>query len=200
MAPFDEVIQRFWRPGQVPGETYGVDPPLTRAAISDAERKLGVRLPPDYLALLRVQNGGRVAEDFDGFVVDPPGPHGESFVALVDMDGLGGPGSVCHVQRSEDRHDPDYGPPEGLVLIGSPDAGHQFLALDYRECGPDGEPSVVWTDTELVSNFALAPTFRAFVEGLRPLHSIPGALPTQEELDALTPRSWPARLLRRLRR
>lgn len=194
------MIQRFWKQGHVPGETYGVDPPLTHDAISDAERKLGVRLPPDSLALLRVQNGGRVSEDLDGFVVDPPGPRGEPYVGLVDMDGLGGAGHPTRVHRSEDRHDPDYGPPEGLVLIGSPDAGHQFLALDYRECGPDGEPSVVWTDTELVSNFPLAPTFRAFVEGLRPLAGIPGALPTEEELDALTPRSWPARLLRRLGR
>ena len=101
MAPFDEVIQRFWEPGQVPGETYG---------------------------------------------------------------------------------------------------GHQFLALDYRESGPDGEPAVLWTDTELVSTFELAPTFRAFVERLRPIASIPGALPTPEELDAVTRRPWPVRLLRRLRR
>jgi cell wall assembly regulator SMI1 len=200
MAPFDEVIQRFWEPGQVPGGTSGVHPPLTRETVSEAERELGVRLPADYLALLRVQNGGRVSDDCDGFVVDPPGPRGETHVGLVDMDGLGGPGFHVEVERSERRHDPDYGPPEGLVLIGSPDGGHQFLALDYRACGPDGEPSVLWTDTELVSAFELAPSFRAFVEGLRPIASIPGAMPTQEELDAATPRPWPVRLLRRLRR
>ncbi len=62
MAPFDEVIQRFWEPGQVPGETYGVHPPLTRETVSQAERELGVRLPADYLALMRVQNGGRVSD------------------------------------------------------------------------------------------------------------------------------------------
>jgi hypothetical protein len=194
MAPFDEVIERFWEPGQVPGETYGVHPPLTRETVSQAERELGVRLPADYLALLRVQNGGRVSEDLNAFPLDEPDPWGAVRVWLADMDGVG------DIERSENRHDPDWGPPEGLVLIASPGAGHQFLALDYRACGPDGEPSVLWTDTELVSNFQLAPTFRAFVEGLRPLASIPGALPTQEELDAVRPRPWPLRLLRRLRR
>jgi hypothetical protein len=116
---------------------------------------------------------GRVSDDCDGFVVDPPGPRGETYVGLVDMDGLGGPGFHMDVERSERRHDPDYSPPEGLVLIGSAD------------------------DTELVSDFELAPTCRAFVEGLRPLASIPGAVPTRGEPDAVMARRWPVRLLRR---
>ena len=41
MPPFDELLERFWDMG----ETYGVGPPLTNAAISDVERTLGVRLP-----------------------------------------------------------------------------------------------------------------------------------------------------------
>jgi hypothetical protein len=45
--------------------------------------------------------------------------------------------------------------------------GHWWIALDYRNA-PGGEPSVVWYDNELRQDLRLAPTFRVFVEGLRP--------------------------------
>jgi hypothetical protein len=199
MARFEEVLERFWDRET----TYGVHPPLTNDAISAAEIELGVRLPPDYLALMRVQNGGRIADDFDAFPVDPPhkwpSGHVRNHVWIGELDGLGGSGVHMEVRHSDDRHDEDWGPSKGMVLIGSPDGGHEWLALDYRVSGPDGEPCVLWSDTEGPWERRLAPTFRAFVEGLGPLASFPGALPTPEELEAVTPRPLPVRLLRRLR-
>jgi hypothetical protein len=196
MARFDEVLEGFWDRER----TYGVHPPLTNDAISAAEIALGVRLPPDYLALMRVQNGGSVASAFDAHPLDPPKrwPSGlvEDHVAIGALDGLGGPGEHMGVMRSDDRHDEDWGPSKGMVLIGSPDGGHQWLALDYRVCGPDGEPCVLWSDTEGPFEQQLAPTFRAFLEGLRPLESFPGALPTPEQLEAVRRqhRPWPVKL------
>jgi SMI1-KNR4 cell-wall len=202
MARFEDVIERFWDRER----TYGVHPPLTNDAISAAEIALGVRLPPDYLRLMRVQNGGSVSDDYDAFPVDPPHtwPSGQvvDHVWIGALDGLGGPGQHMEVMHSDDRYDEDWEvPSKGMVLIGTPDGGHQWLALDYRACGPDGEPSVLWSDTEGPWERELAPTFRAFVEGLRPLASFPGALPTEEELDALRRRHrpWPVKLWDALR-
>src|SRR3954447_2634193 len=189
MPPFDEVLERFW------ATSSGGDPPVTRDAISDAERRLGVRLPPDYLALMRVRDGGSVSGDLDGFPLDPPRTYGSGqvsdYIRISELDGLG------ELQRSDD-FEPEYVPP-GLVLLGTPD-GHEYLALDYRESGPDGEPPVLWVDTELIFEQRLAPSFRAFLEGLRPSASFPSAIAFQEWLDARPrPRPWPARVLRRLR-
>lgn len=44
------------------------------------------------------------------------------------------------------------------------------MALDYRRAA---EPSVTWFDAELESELPLAPTFRAFTEGLVPSGSFP---------------------------
>src|SRR3954469_23394530 len=97
MARFEEVVERFWDHTR----TDGVDPPLTRDAISAAEIALGVRLPPDYLALMRIQNGGRVSPELDGAPLDPPreyrSGHVSEYVAFDDLYGLGGGGRDSHL-------------------------------------------------------------------------------------------------------
>ncbi len=191
VSPFDQVITRFWDAEN----TYGVGPPLTPAMIADQERELGVRLPGDYLALMRVRNGGGVIGDLDGFPLDPPrenpnGPPSE-FVWISQLD------EVAHLWRSEDFDEPDY-MPAGLVIIGTSD-GHAYLALDYRECGPQGEPSIVFVDTELDTFDHLAPTFRALLEGLRPTASFPSMIALEEQLAAEDARPWHRKLVARLR-
>jgi hypothetical protein len=58
-------------------------------------------------------------------------------------------------------------PALGVYFADTPSAGHDMLALDYRECGSDGEPTVVHVDQEVgfvVTD--LAPSFEAFLDGL----------------------------------
>lgn len=52
---FDEIKASFWS-----GDTYGVQPALTQATVTDADQVPGLRLPESLLDLLRVQNGGGV--------------------------------------------------------------------------------------------------------------------------------------------
>ncbi|MBM3496246.1 MAG: SMI1/KNR4 family protein [Armatimonadetes bacterium] len=40
------------------GTDYDHNPPLTEKALREAEQTLGVRFPPELVALWRIQNGG----------------------------------------------------------------------------------------------------------------------------------------------
>lgn len=158
MARFDEVKATFWGEG-----LYGVQPPLNDAVVQDAERQLGVRLPASLLEILRVQNGGLVAESWNAFPTDGPTSWSENHVPLDDMMGIG-------------RHDgrlslldtaylvEEWGLPSPLVLLSGD--GHCWIALDYRSCGQLGEPSVTWFDVEGDTELPLATDFTAFVERL----------------------------------
>ena len=53
----NQVRATFWS-----SDTYGVQPSLTDVLVGEAERELDVTLPSDLLGLLRVQNGGIVAD------------------------------------------------------------------------------------------------------------------------------------------
>ncbi|MEV4429425.1 SMI1/KNR4 family protein [Streptomyces sp. R-07] len=157
MARFNEVKATFWGDG-----LYGVQPPLTDVAVRDAEVELGVRLPSSFLELLRGQNGGLVADRWDAFPTDVPTSWSEDHVPLDMVMGIG-------------RHDDqslldspylvkEWGLPSPLVLLSGD--GHCWIALDYRVCGRQGEPSVAWFDADGKSELTLAADFRAFVEGL----------------------------------
>ncbi|MEU3746480.1 MULTISPECIES: SMI1/KNR4 family protein [Streptomyces] len=163
MARFDEVGADFWGEGR-----YGVQPPLTDTAVQDAERRLGVRLPASLLEVLQVRNGGAVAESWNAFPTDVPTSWSEDHVPFDDLMGIG---------RHEDQLSlldtpylvEEWGLPSPLVLLSRD--GHCWIALDYRACGRDGEPSVTWFDVEEGMELPLAPDFRTFVERLAPATS-----------------------------
>jgi hypothetical protein len=86
-------------------------------------------------------------------------------VPFEDLMGIGPAGSVRtildtpHLVREWDL-------PEPIVLLTGD--GHWWIALDYRVCGPTGEPSVAWLDVDMREDLTLAPDFRSFIEGLVP--------------------------------
>ena len=54
-----------------------------------------------------------------------------------------------------------------IYFADTPSAGHDLLALDYRECGPGGEPRVVHVDQEAGHVVTpMAPSFGDFLDGL----------------------------------
>ena len=58
-------------------------------------------------------------------------------------------------------------PPVGVVVSSD---GHTAFMLDYSECGPEGEPRVIWVDVETGGRepevVVLAPDFGTFVSRL----------------------------------
>ncbi|MEU4083966.1 hypothetical protein [Streptomyces aureus] len=58
----------------------------------------------------------------------------------------------------------EWGLPSPLVLLSGD--GHSWIALDCRECGEHGEPSVTPFDADDGTELPLAADFQAFVEGL----------------------------------
>ncbi|MGW6790566.1 SMI1/KNR4 family protein [Streptomyces chartreusis] len=158
MARFDEVKATFWGEG-----SYGVQPPLTDAVVQDAERQLGVRLPTSLLEILRVQNGGVVAELWNAFPTDVPTSWSENHVPLDEMMGIGRHDGQLSLLDSAYLVE-EWELPSALVLLSGD--GHCWIALDYRACGQQGEPSVTWFDVDDGTELALAADFQRFVERL----------------------------------
>ncbi|WP_455357540.1 SMI1/KNR4 family protein [Streptomyces sp. SYSU K217416] len=158
MAQFNEVLATFWADGD-----YGVQPPLTDETVREAERVLEVTLPSALLDLLRVQNGGIVAADHDAFPTSQPTSWSEDHVPFDALMGIG-PRERMTSLLDTPYLVTEWGLPSPIVLLSGD--GHCWIGLDYRGCGPDGDPSVTWFDTDLDTELALATDFRTFVEKL----------------------------------
>lgn len=135
---------------------------------AEIEAELGYKLPASYLELMQSQNGGRVRRNC--FPTNQSNNWAEDHIQIVGIFGLGrdkeytlcgGSGSQFWMQEWE------Y-PDIGIYFADCPSGGHQMVALDYRECGPQGEPKVVYVDQEDdFSILELAPDFASFISGLR---------------------------------
>lgn len=159
MARFEDLRHSFWDTGN----DHGVRPALTDRMVEEAERLLKVRLPAPLLDLLRIRNGGQVDDSRAAFPTSRPTSWSSDHVPFDSLMGLG------HRERTLSMLDSPYlveewGLPTAVVLLSG--GGHYWIGLDYRTCGPHGEPSVTWFDADDGSDLALAPDFRSFTEGL----------------------------------
>ncbi|MFJ1764217.1 SMI1/KNR4 family protein [Amycolatopsis sp. NPDC088138] len=156
MTPFEQLKPTFWDRG--PGE------PLSAREFAHAGRELGVRLPLELGELLGLRNGGTVAAHCDAFPTSRPTSYSDTHVPFDQLLGVGGRLSLLDSPYLSTEWDL----PKRLVVLSGD--GHTWVALDYRR---SAEPSVGWFDVELESELPLAPTFRAFLEGLVPSGSFP---------------------------
>lgn len=119
-------------------------------------------MPVAYIELLKNHNGGVVKKncfiDDDDDCVYVTGIYG------IDKDKkyslLGEMGNKFWISKVK------Y-PPIGVVVADTISGGHDMIFLDYRECGPTGEPKVVRIDQEGdYSITLLADNFGDFIKGL----------------------------------
>jgi SMI1-KNR4 cell-wall len=167
---FEDLAKRFWDTRT----DYLAQEPLTADALRAAEAELGVRLPEEYVALLRIQNGGVVSKQCNAFPTAERTSWAEGWVGLEELRGIGP--DLLTILSSPYHTDEMELSGTAVLLTGD---GHWWIALDYR--GGDEHPSVAWLDTEREQDIQLAPSFRAFVEGLVPEETFTGPPPDMDE-------------------
>lgn len=151
----------FWNDVDYAFESY-IGKPVTDKDIKDAESELGYILPAAYIELLNNHNGGVLNKNCfinnNGDCVYVTGIYG------IDRDKkyslIGEMGNEFWISKWE------Y-PPIGIVVADTISGGHDMIFLDYRECGPTGEPKVVRVDQEGdYSITLLADNFGDFIKNL----------------------------------
>ena len=96
----------------------------------------------------------------------------KSFMLWLTHTGIFGIGrekscSLCGELGSQFMIDEWEYPAIGVAICDCPSAGHDMIFLDYRVCGPQGEPAVVHVDQENDYKIThLADSFEEFVRGL----------------------------------
>ena len=143
--------------------------PFTAESLASIEAELGYTLPAAYVALMRTQNGGLPVSDC--FPTTEATSWADDHVALTALFGIGRDTSysLCGDLGSVFMIEEWGYPPIGVYFADCPSAGHDMIALDYRACGPHGEPCVVHVDQEDDYRITwLAPDFESFIRGLQP--------------------------------
>ncbi|MGF9700308.1 SMI1/KNR4 family protein [Paenibacillus sp. MABNR03] len=156
----------FWEQSDYALSSY-VSPPFDENEIVSTEQELGYKLPASYIQLMNTQNGGVPARTV--FPTEEATSWAEDHIAITSILGIGNVKSYSLTGDMGSRFMiEDWGYPDlGIVICDCPSAGHDVVMLDYRFCGPPGEPCVVHVDQEDDYEITyLAPNFEAFIRGL----------------------------------
>ena len=151
----------FWKDTDYAFESY-IGRDVTDEDIKNAEAELGYILPTAYIELLKNHNGGVVNKNC--FINDDDDCVYITGIYGIDRDKkyslLGEMGNEFWISKVK------Y-PPIGIVVADTISGGHDMIFLDYRECGPTGEPEVVRVDQECdYSINLLADNFGDFIKNL----------------------------------
>jgi hypothetical protein len=158
--------QQFWNPPGDYQDEYVDDPP-SEGEVALIEQMLGYTLPKAYVELMRGQNGGlprktnHRTREATSWAID--------HIAITAIYAIGRKKrySLCGEFGSQFYINEWGYPPIGVYFADCPSAGHDMVCLDYRKCGPSGEPQVVHVDQELDYKITfVAENFESFVRGL----------------------------------
>lgn len=163
---FIEFCKDFWEDSDYARKEY-VSAPPDDELIASVEQELGYKLPASYIAMMKQQNGGIPRNTC--FPVEESTSWAEDHIAVTGIAGIGRDKSyaLCGDLGSRFMID-EWGYPDIGVVIGDcPSAGHDVVMLDYRYCGPDGEPEVIHVDQEGGYEITfLAKDYESFIRGL----------------------------------
>ncbi|HVI47908.1 MAG TPA: SMI1/KNR4 family protein [Chitinophaga sp.] len=147
-------LNEFWRAN---GSTHT---PATDDSIAIAEQILNVKLPPLFVDLLKIQNGGNTK----GYIFPTAKKTlwADDHVPFWEMYGIGESVNTTPQNILDSQYlIEEWGLPEKQVLLAG--EGHWWITLDYRS---SDTPSVQWLDVEGSEELLLAETFEDFINGL----------------------------------
>ena len=138
--------------------------PVTEEGLWAAEKILGYKLPEAYKKLLLEHNGGILKAST--ITVDDNDYYAEGLYGVdpkVNNSLLSEKyGSKFWIEEWE------YPSDVGIAFADTPSAGHDMFFLDYRECGPMGDPAVVLINQE--NDYKITKIANTFQEFLDKLH------------------------------
>lgn len=166
-TPFEGFdLTNFWDDSMYARKEYVSEPP-SGELIASVEEELGYRLPASYIWLMKQHNGGIPVNTC--YPCEEPTCWAEDHVAITGIFGIGREKSysLCGELGSQFMIDEWEYPAIGVAICDCPSAGHDMIFLDYRACGPQGEPAVVHVDQENDYKIThLADSFEEFIRGL----------------------------------
>ena len=144
------------------------EPSPSPELIQSIEEELGYKLPASYIELMKFYNGG--APKKTSFPTSEATSWAEDHIAISSISSIGRNKiySLCGDLGSQFMIDEWGYPAIGIIICDCPSAGHDVVMLDYRHCGPQGEPEVIHVDQEDDYKITfLAKNFEEFILGLK---------------------------------
>jgi predicted DNA-binding WGR domain protein len=106
----------------------------TKENIQETEKRIGYKLPEIYVLICQRMNGGSPSRS------QWPSSKASSVDHIIPP---------TELVKSQKLWIDEWNYPKIGVYFGeTPSGGHDMFALDYRKCGPKGEPEVVYIDQE----------------------------------------------------
>lgn len=164
----DFDVSDFWADSDYARKEY-VEAPPTDSMVASVETDLGFQLPASYLELMRTQNGGLPNKTC--FPTKPSVGWADDHVAIFGIKGIGREKrySLLGEIGSQFMQQGWGYPTWGVCICDCPSSGHDMIMLDYRGCGPEGEPQVVHVAQEFEFEVTLlAQCFEEFIRRLVP--------------------------------
>ena len=140
--------------------------------VKSIEDELGYKLPRAYIELMKSQNGGIPMKT--EHKTKEATSWAEDHIAISGIFGIDRsmPSSLCGDTGSKFWIDEWGCPSIGVYFCDCPSAGHDMICMDYRNCGPQGEPQVVHVDQERDYKITfIANNFESFIHGLENIDS-----------------------------
>ena len=162
----DFDFSHFWDDDQYALKEY-VDKAPSDADIAKIEAELGYKLPAAYIQLMKMHNGGIPVKTC--FPTTEPTSWAEDHIAVTGLYNIGFEKDYSLGGNAGSRFwIEEWGYPDiGVYFADCPSAGHDMILLDYRKCGPQGEPQVAHVDQESDYKITfLAKDFESFIKGL----------------------------------
>lgn len=137
---------------------------LTENVLNTVEKKFGVKLPKEYIELMKVKNGGRLSYQYNTYYFEYTNPHdGEQYRSDINISDLRGItldeiGIGCTFEIIEEW---EY--PEGIIILLH--EGYYCVCLDYRDYSGDNPP-ISYIDLEVEVDVIIADSFEEFINNL----------------------------------